>query len=280
MTSVLLAVLSAVLYGTGDFLGGLATRRASTVPAIAIAQLAGLVALLAVFPFFPMQVTSADLAWGAVAGVAGGAGLGLLYKGLAEGRMSVVAPITAACALAVPVLVGLSMGDRPTVAQVAGIGVAVVAIVLVSREPGQDGSDGAARRALLLAVSAGAVIGVFLVALARTSPDAGLVPLVAARVVSLAGILVLALLTRQRVTLPRAVTPLATGAGVADIAANACYVIAVQGGMLSLIATLTSLYPASTVLLARVVLGERLHRVQLAGVVLALVAVVLIAGGG
>jgi uncharacterized membrane protein len=124
------------------------------------------------------------------------------------------------------------------------------------------------------------VIGVFLVALARTSPDAGLVPLVAARIVSLGGIGAVALVTRQRVTLPREVAPLALAAGVADSAANACYVLAVQGGLLSLIATLSSLYPASTVLLARVVLGERLNAVQLAGVVLALVAVLLIAGGG
>jgi uncharacterized membrane protein len=275
-----LAVLSAALYGTGDFLGGLATRRSATLPAIAVAQLAGLVALLAVAPFFPARVTFADLAWGALAGVAGGAGLALLYQALSEGRMSVVAPITAACALAVPVLVGLSLGDRPTAAQVAGIGVAVVAIVLVSREPGQSGGNGAARRALMLAITAGAVIGVFLVALARTAPEAGLVPLVAARLVSLSGIVAVGLATKQRLTLPRSVTPLGLAAGIADIAANACYVLAVQQGMLSLIATLTSLYPASTVLLARVVLGERLNGVQLGGVVMALVAVVLIAGGG
>jgi drug/metabolite transporter (DMT)-like permease len=280
VTATLLAVLSAALYGTGDFLGGLATRRASMLPAIAVAQLSGFVTLLIVLPFLPARATPVDLLWGGVAGIAGGAGLALLYRALAEGRMSVIAPITAACSIAVPVIVGVAVGERPSVAQVAGIGVAVLAIALVSREQAHGEGDAPARRALLLALSAGVVIGVFLVALARTAPAAGLIPLLTARVVSLSGIGAVALITRQRVALPRGVMRLGVAAGVADSAANACYVLAAQHGLLSLVATLSSLYPASTVLLARVVLGERLNHVQLAGVALALAAVVLIAGGG
>ena len=283
--SEILAVLSSVIYGAADFLGGLASRRASVLAVIVISQASWLLVVLAVIPILPAaSPLRADLAWGAAAGACGLVGLGLLYRALATGTMSLVAPITAAWAAIVPVGAGVALGERLNPAAVAGILLALVAIVLVSQaspEPGAQPADvrDALRRSLGLAVSSGVVIGLFLVAMDFTRRESGLWPLVAARIASLA--LAGPYLFAKKVEIPRdrPRLTLILGSGFLDMVANILFLLAVQRGMLSIVATLTSLYPASTVVLARMVLGERLRPIQAGGVACALAAVLLIVSG-
>ena len=282
MTGVanVLAVLASVAYGAADFLGGLATKRGSTVfSAVVCSQATGLVLVLLALPFLPPATpTAADLAWGAASGLAGGIGLALLYRGLAVGVMSVVAPVTAVCAVVIPVVVGLALGERPTGLAVLGVALALLAIVLISRT-GQVEKSPSDRSGVAIAIVSGIAIGIFLVCLQRTGRSAGLWPLVPARVVSVSFFAVAGLLTRQKL-LPRTESwPIVVGGGSLDMLANILYLLAVRQGPLSIVATLTSLYPASTILLARVVLRERLRLVQQAGVACAALAIVLIVSG-
>jgi drug/metabolite transporter (DMT)-like permease len=275
-----LAVLASISYGAADFLGGLATKRGSTVFSVVVcSQSIGLLLVLLALPFLPpASPTATDLAWGAASGLAGGIGLALLYRGLAVGVMSVVAPVTAVCAVIIPVVVGLVLGERPTGLAVVGILLAVAAIVLIS----QSGELEDGRRAttgLATAVASGIAIGIFLVCLERTGPAAGLWPLVPARVVSVSLFAVAGLLARQSLLPRRESWPIVVGGGALDMVANILYLIAVRQGPLSIVATLTSLYPASTILLARIVLHERLRLVQQTGVACAVLAIVLIVSG-
>lgn len=283
MTSaIVLALVSAVLYGAADFVGGLTSRRASTLAVVVVSQFAGALLVLALLPLLPAAtVIRADMTWGAVAGLAGGAGVALLYRALAIGTMSVVAPTTAVCAVVIPVAAAMVLGDRPPVVSLAGIGVALVAIVLVSqaRAAAAIPHQRPATRALLMAMASGVAIGVFYLALARTSPDAGLWPLLAARGAStllFAGMVFRS--GRGGLGMPWRVLPMAIGCGVLDMAANALYLLATRRGALSIVVTLASLYPASTVVLARFFLHERLSRLQIAGVAACLAAIVLIVG--
>jgi drug/metabolite transporter (DMT)-like permease len=287
----LLALASALLYGAADFTGGLATRRASTLPVIVLSQLSGLVLLALLFPFLPAATPSrADLLWGVTAGLTGGAGVALLYRALAIGRMAVVAPTTAVCAVAVPVLVSVALGERPGPLAVAGIVLGLVAIVLVSQQTAPEpavsepaapglGAGGRLPAGVGIALVSGVAIGLFLLALAQTRPEAGMWPILASRSTSVALFGLAALFTRTSLRLP-GVLLLTLGGGVMDMTANALYLVAARVGPLSVVVTLASLYPASTVLLARVVLGERLNLRQVAGVACALAAIALIVGGG
>lgn len=280
----LLALASALLYGAGDFTGGLATRRASTLPVIVVSQASGLALLALLFPFLPAAApTRADLWWGVMAGLSGGAGVALLYRALAIGRMAVVAPTTAVCAVVVPVLVSVALGERPGPLAAAGILLGLVAIVLVSQqsapESAMPASAGRLPAGVGIALVSGVAIGLFLLSLAQTRPEAGMWPILASRSTSVTLFGVAALVARRSVRLP-GVLLLTLGCGVIDMTANALYLVAARVGPLSVMVTLVSLYPASTVLLARVVLGERLNLRQVAGVACALAAIALIVGGG
>ena len=281
----ILALVSAVLYGAADFTGGLATRRAGVLPVVAVSQLSGLVLLLLLLPFLPhASPSSADLLWGLAAALSGAVGVALLYQALAIGRMAVVAPITAVCAVAIPVLVSVLLGERPAAAAVAGILLGVGSIVLVSQQTAtaDEPRDRPSTRRLPpgagMALVSGVAIGLFFLSLARTRPEAGLWPILVSRSVSVVLFGVGAAAGRQSLRLP-GVLGLTLLCGVVDMSANALYLLAVRAGPLSLVVTLASLYPASTVLLARVVLGERLNGRQVAGVVCALAAIALIVGG-
>ncbi len=221
--------------------------------------------------------SGADFGYGALAGLAGAAGVAMLYGGLASGAMSLVAPITGVVAVVVPIAVGVGSGERPAALQYVGILAAVVAVALLSG----GGSRGArlARGTLLLAVGAGLGFGLFYVGIAKTSMGANLWPLVAARGASVATLLAVSGVTRRAPSFGGAHPLVIVGAGVLDVTANALYLLAVHGGLLSIVAVLVSLYPVSTVLCSMVVLGERLRTTQLAGVGAALVAVVLITAG-
>jgi drug/metabolite transporter (DMT)-like permease len=238
-------------------------------------QASGLAVLLAALPLLPDASPSpADWLWGAIAGLAGSVGVGLLYRALAIGTMSVVAPTTAVCAVVIPVMAGVFAGERLGGWTIAGIGLAIVAIVLVSQE---RGTGPAVRTGLGLAFVSGVAIGLFFLALARTSGAAGMWPLVASRSLSLVLFGAIGAASGQ-LGMAAPAAKRALGAGVVDMAANALYLTATRFGPLSVMVTLTSLYPASTVVLARIVLGERLSLLQVAGVFCALGAIVLIVG--
>ena len=282
----LLALLSAALYGAGDFAGGLVTRRAGMLPVVVLSQLSGLVLLLVLMPFLPPAAPSrADLLWGASAGLTGGVGVALLYRALAIGRMAVVAPTTAVCAVAIPVLVSIGLGERPAPVAALGILLGIVAIVLVSQQSAPDASHaGAVAGGRLppgigIALVSGVAIGFFLLSLAQTRREAGMWPILVSRSLATIAFGLAAVVTRQSLRLP-GVLLLTIACGVIDMFANALYLVAARIGPLSVVVTLVSLYPASTVLLARVVLGERLNTRQLAGVVCALAAIALIVSGG
>lgn len=286
MIGTALALLAAAVYGAGDFVGGLATRRASAMFVVGAGQIAGLLALAALAPALPFEsVARADLLWGAASGLSTAVGITLLYKALASGRMSVVAPVTALCALSVPVLYSFATAGHPGIVATIGIALAAASVALISREPDRPSADdGAARDAFALAVAAGLGIGVFYVLLKHTAPASGLWPLVAGRAVSSALFAVAAIATiprwRRAAAPDKALWAAAIGSGLLDAAANALYLVASRHGDLAVVATLTSLYPASTVLLAVAVLRERLRTAQLAGLALAACAIAAIAPAG
>ena len=276
-----LALASAALYGAADFLGGLASRRASTIAIVLVSQAAGLIPLVLLLVVLPGAPSGQDFVWGAIAGLAGSVGVALLYRALAIGTMSIVAPTTAVCAVMVPVLVEAFRGERLPPLTQGGIGLAVVAIVLVSQQDSPASGDaGPARRMIPpgigLALMSGVAIGLFFLALARTSAGAGLWPLFASRGLSMLVFGAMATAGPQGLRLDGEVLKIAVACGVVDMLANALYLLASRGGPLSVVVTLASLYPASTVVLARVVAGERLSRRQGIGVACALAAVVVI----
>jgi drug/metabolite transporter (DMT)-like permease len=275
--AILLALGCAVVYGAADFLGGLATRRTSVFGVVALSQVSGLVALLALLPWLGGPVEGADLRWGALAGLAGAAGLLVFFRALAGGVMSVIAPVTAVTAAAVPVLVGLLAGEQIGTWASVGVGLALAAVVLVSAESGLLALRAARPASLIPALVAGALFGLFFVLLDRTSDTSGLTPLVTARLASVALVVGIALARRQQLTVRRRALPLVIASGIGDMTANALFLLATQqDGQLAITGVLASLYPVSTVVLAQVVLRERLVGAQVAGLAAAVVAVVLI----
>lgn len=279
----LLAIGSALFYGAADFTGGLTARRAGTIPVVVVSQFSGLAVLVLLLPLLPSASPSgSDLFWGAMAGLTGGIGVALLYRALAVGTMAVVAPTTAVCAVAIPVLVSVLLGERPVPLAVVGIVLGITSIVLVSQQtvPQSQSREPATRRGLppgvTLALASGVAIGFFYLSLAQTTPEAGMWPLVAARSVSVTLFGAIALYTRTSLRLSSGIAALVVLAGTIDMLANALYMLAAQQGPLSIVVTLSSLYPASTVLLARMLLHERLNLWQVTGVGCALAAVVLI----
>ncbi len=278
------ALLAAAIYGAADFLGGIATRRSSMIGAVLTTQAAGLVFLLVVTPLLPdATIGRRDAIFGAIAGVTGSLGVGLLYLALAIGPMSVVAPVTAVCAAVVPLVIGLLMGERPHVLAGGGVLLALVSVALLSQSEGSTSAGDTATltrlgRGVQVALVSGIAVGGFFAALAQTSSEAVLWPLAISRTVSVTMFLAIAVVSGRPAGVPRAALAPALACGALDMVANALYLAAARQGQLGLVATLASLYPASTVLLARMVLGERLGTWQQVGVGGAVAAVVLIVG--
>lgn len=280
MTALALALASSLCWGVADFLGGIQSRRHPVLTVLLVSQLAGLVGLvilLGVRGTGPPALSR--LLPAAAGGIAGLAGLGAFYRALAIGTMSIVAPV-AATGVAIPVIVGVTGGDRPALVQVAGLLAAIAGVVLATREQDSDSdapADGRASIALALVAAAG--FGSFFVGL-RISARAD-VPwaICAARVAGLACLVTLIRVRRTPVGgLGTALAPLVL-VGVLDLSANVLYALASRHGLLSLVAVGASLYPLVTILLARVVLSERVRRIQEVGIVSAVVGVVLMAAG-
>ncbi|MGH9048839.1 MAG: EamA family transporter [Acidimicrobiia bacterium] len=285
--AVFLGLAVAASYGAADFCGGLASKRAAPWSVVLGAQYVGFagIALLLLIDGTPAPAAG-DLVLGAIASCIGVLGVGLLYFGLARGPMGVVAPITAVGSAIVPVVWGLATGERPGVAGLVGVVVALVAVVLISHtrggdddSTGPDDSTRPARLTLIASVAAGLAFGTFFVVLSHTGDDSGFWPIFSGRLASTTALLlVLTLLGRPR--LPRGAAPgVVVLAGLFDVAANALFLLAAREGLLSLVSVLASLYPATTVILASTVLDERLQRQQLVGLGAALGGVALITGG-
>jgi drug/metabolite transporter (DMT)-like permease len=277
----LVGAASSVMFGAADLTGGYAARRAPAPLVTCFSGLGALLVLLAGLPLTRGAPTPADLAWGAAAGVCGAAGATLIYRSLALGPVIVASPVFCVIGLTVPVLFGVLVGERPSPLAWTGVALAPLSLPLLAWSAGGAGgySREHLRRTLWVATSAGLVVGWFLICVARIGGGAGLLPLVVARCVAIALFATWFILARRPLLPPRGARLASFGAGALDSAANVAYWVAVQGAPIALIATLVSLAPATTVLLARVVFKERWTVPQRAGFALAMVAGGLISLG-
>jgi len=277
--TALLSLTTATLFGVGDFLGGFASKRESALAVTANAHVVGFVMFTAGVLLFPAPFAWSDIGFGVISGVAGGAGVGALYAALARGRMSIVAPITAAMSGSLPAAYDFVRGTEVGPTAIAGLALALVATVVVSATSGaaQEGEQGMPLSALLLSIFAGAAFSVGFIAFSLASKDSGMWPLAAARLTSMVLFGALAFASQRRVSVDPTVRLQTLGAGLTDATANITMITAIRIGPLAVASVLGSLYPVVTILLARGVLGEKLRPVQWIGVVLALFAVILTA---
>ena len=273
LTGAALSLGAAAVWGGGDFAGGIATKRANVFRVVAGAHACGLVLMLLLAwltgePFPPRS----SLEWGVFAGVSGAFGIAALYKALAIGRMGIVAPVASVITTVLPVLVGIRTEGMPDRIQLAGFALALLSIWLVARPDGEIDSH----RGLGLAVLAGVMFGLFLVAGKQAGHHGVFWPLVAARAAStLLMLVIVAFSPRDPRSLRAALVPILLS-GLLDSVANAMFIAATRHGRLDVAAVLSSLYPASTVILAHVLLKERLSASQNAGIVGALASVAII----
>jgi drug/metabolite transporter (DMT)-like permease len=274
--ALLLALGSSLAYGCADFLGGLGARRAHVLRTVMIAAPASLAVELLLWPFLGASFSAGALSWGAASGVASAAAFALLYRTLAIGPMNVLSPVTAVVSAALPVGVGLLQGEHLDAAGLVGLPLALVAVVLVSAGNGA-GSARPSRTALLLALGAGAAIALQLIFLHQAPSDSGVAPLIVGRAASSAITLAAAGLMLRKLGSERPAYAMSAAAGVLDSVANLLFLLAARSGDLAVVAVITALYPAGTVLLARSVLDERIHRGQIVGLGSAAVAVSLLA---
>ncbi|GAA5130399.1 DMT family transporter [Alloalcanivorax gelatiniphagus] len=272
--AVLLSLAAAVAYGLSDFVGGLASRRTSAWPVAFVGTASAFVGSLVLALVVDGDPTRSDLVWGAVAGVGTGAGGAFLYRGLAAGRMGVVAPISAVGAALLPVCVGVAAGERPSLLVWLGIVAAVPGIWLVSREPGGAGDVAAG---IVGGVLAGVGFGLLFAAMGQVPESAGFAPLALAQAVGLVSVAATASLLGGRWLPDEASQAWGVLAGVLSTAAVVAFLLATQSGLLTIASVVTSLYPAVTIALAALVLRERIHGSQGVGLLLCAVAVGLVA---
>ncbi|MDQ6874880.1 MAG: DMT family transporter [Actinomycetota bacterium] len=281
--TILTALLASVLFGVGDFFGGSASRKSPVAGVLLASGVVGLPLLAALAVLGPGSVSAGAMVWGAMAGVGGGLGVLLLFRGLAGAAMSVVAPLTAVMSAVVPVLIGVATGERPPALAYVGMILALLAVTLISRGERHGAGDTdvapATRAGVLLALLAGTFFGLYFVLLKQAPADSGVWPVLAGRISAVALFVVIAVRTTGLRFPSGRAGALALLSGLVDTVANVLFLVAVRGGLLSLIAVIVALYPASTVLLARVVFAERLARAQLLGLACAAAGVAVMAAG-
>lgn len=284
MLAIVLALASAIGYGGSDFAAGLASRDVSVIPVTLLATVVSTVIVAAALPFATSPGPSAAaLAWGFGAGLAGTLGAFALYLGYRHAAFSVAGPLSAVSSAGFSVLAGLLFGEHPSALALAGIGLALPAIIAVSAGPGGEpasGDGGHQAAGAAYGLLAGAGFAVLFIGLNRSGSGHDMWPPVIAQLIGLAALCLVGVVSRQLKLLPRPAAGLAILAGVTGGAGTACYFVATHHGLLAVTAVITGLYPGSTILLARVLLGERLTRIRLAGLALAAVSVALIAAGG
>ena len=282
--AILFALYSALAYGLSDFVGGLVSRRVSAWPVAVVGQLSATVCTFAAATFVAGSPTTEHFLWALLAGVGSGVGTGFLYRGFAAGRMSVVAPVSAVGAAVVPVLAGAVGGERLSLVVWTGIVIAMPGIWLVSSTAdelpaGAEATRGSLAEGLVDGVLAGLGFGVLFAALGQVPEEAGLWPLAVAQVVSLPAVVILAV-SLGAPWLPRhRHTWWALLAGPLGATATLAFLLAAQTGFLTVAGVLASLYPATTVLLAALVLKEHIHRAQGVGLGLCALAIGFVAGG-
>lgn len=273
LAPVLFGLAASLCWGSGDFSGGLASRRANASSVVLAAYAVGfvLMIILALIWREPFP-TAVDMMWGGLAGVAGVLGLLAFYSALSRGKMGIAAPVSAVLTAMLPVLFSVFTTGLPGFLQLIGFVLALLAIALISRPEKTKGPP----QGIGLAVLAGCCFGCFFILISRVSPTATFWPLAVARFSSVLVLLATLLVRRQRIPPAKAAAPLVVLAGILDAIGNAFFVLAAHSGRLDVAAILSSLYPAATVLLAALVLRERVTRIQGVGVLLVLVAVPLI----
>lgn len=278
---VLLALTAAVSWGTGDFLGGVASRRGGRVNAVTIViQLAGFVTILPVALFTGGRLTVADSAWSTIAGIGSGLALYMLYLGFTKSHTGVVSPIAAIGTAAIPVLFGLATGETLSSFQAVGVPLGLVAIWLVSRpNTSDDLGDLRSGAGVIYGVAAGLSFALMFIALDQLTPGSGAWGVIPVRLGGAATVLVVSGLRRlPAVPLTGVWLPI-LGSGFLGSMGNLAFIVATRSGHLSIVAVVSSLFPAGTVILAYLFLQERLSRVQLVGVAAALAAVGLVSAG-
>ena len=276
-----MALVSGIGYGVSDFVGGLASRRVAALRVVLVSYPVALVLLTTISFVVGGHVTTPAIVWGGLCGLSQAFGVWWFYAALGAGPMSLVSPLTAILVAGVPIVAGVLLGERPTLLAYTGIGLALIAVVLVSRE--DRGEDSTTQRftakVAWLTLGAGLAFGLNFVLIDQAPHDAGLWPLAFARLSATLMVVAIAAMSRNLVVPSGVPLRLALAAGVLDTVANVAMLLALQASLLSLTSVLISLYPAGTVLLALVVLKERVTRWQAAGMVLAVAAVGLIAAG-
>ena len=276
--AALFALISSVSWGVADFVGGLAARRAGSAQVLAVSYPAGAVVItIFALTIIPGELSTDLIGYALVTGTIGAIAIGLLYAALVRGQMGIVSPITAVMSGAVPVVVGIFRGEQPSGWAFAGMAIAVIAVILVSQESQHHGKTPPI--AILLAIASGTAIGLYLTALGLAPKDSGVWVATLGRWVSTVIMILFVLLVVRTFTRSTFPWVLAIAAGVLDAVANGLFQLATQRGLLSVVAVLGSLYPAATVVLARILINERMNRIQGAGVVLALTAAGLLAFG-
>jgi len=277
--AILLAALCAVTYGLADYCGGRASRSVASAFVTFLGQATSLLLVVVGVILIGTPLASAhDLWWGAAAGAAGGLALCAFYLALSRGTMTVVAPTTAVISVALPVIVGLLLGERPSGAAIVGIVVACLAVVLVSGAIGTRHQE-TDFSTVMLAVAAGLGFGFIFIAFARTADDSGLWPLLSARVASLPVVALVVAITRPGLRSLRPVIWLVMASGVLDMAANFFYLEASHRGLLSIVAVISSMYPVTTVCLAFALDHERVNKTQAVGLACAATALALVSLG-
>lgn len=275
--AILVALLAAVTYGTADYLGGHATKRMTAMVVTFVGQLGGLVVLgFATWVSGVPAPSAADWGWSALAGLAGSTGLLAFYTAMSSGYMTVVAPVTAVMNALIPIVAGLALGERPGVLALLGMPIALAAVALVSDVLGPFHRRAPAR-VIAMGVAGGSCFGMILVFLHQTSEGSGVWPVLIMRFVSTPFMVLLIASMRPSFAAVRSNKALVLGSGILDSLANWFYVLAVREGLLSVVAVIVTLYPATTMALAVAIDKERIHRPQAIGVVLAGIALVMIA---
>jgi drug/metabolite transporter (DMT)-like permease len=271
--TVVFGLAASLCWGSGDFSGGLASRRAIVSSVVIAAYAVGFVLLVALALIWKEPFPSSlDLVWGGLAGLAGAIGLTSFYSALSIGRMGIAAPVSAVLTASLPVLFSAFTEGLPSLIQLGGFVLALLAIGLISRPERSKGRP----EGIGLALLAGCGFGCFFILISRVSPTVTFWPLAIARFTSVLFLLAMVLIRRQQALPHVTAAPLVLLAGVLDAIGNAFFVLAAHTGRLDVAAVLSSLYPAATVLLAALVLRERTTRIQTIGILLALVAVPLI----
>ncbi|MFH5229094.1 EamA family transporter [Antrihabitans spumae] len=282
----MLALTAALSYGVSDFIGGVASRRVAALRVVIVSYPLSVLIVLLIAPFVGGSLSTAGLLWGAASGVAGGLAVWWFYLALASGPMAVVSPLTAVLVAGIPVGVGLAAGERPAALAYGGIALALVAVVLVSKEsPDETTSEITGGRDMRftktvawLTVGSGVAFAFAFIFLHKIPEGGGLWPVLASRATATVVVWGVALAARQFSPPHGEPLKLAIYVSFLDVIATTATMYAFQGGLLSLVSVIASLYPAATVMLAMVMLGERVGRLQQVGMVLALAAVALIAG--